>query len=132
MIQDKIFEAIIYCKSFEVEKFHGFCESIVKRKTFTVKHFCLVLKMVVHGPGSSLKQFCDLLSTLEKVSGIMLPSQNYLIHSSNVPDNINIAIHWFPNDVQPTILINMLPNYLRIQLCISNSSTITLSKAFSW
>ena len=67
----------VYCKSFKVEKFHGFHGSIGKHKTFTVKHFHLVLKMADHSPGSSLKNSCNLLSTLKKVSGIMLPSQNY-------------------------------------------------------
>ena len=56
----------VYCKSFEVEKFHGFCGSIGKRKTFIVKHFDLVLKIASHGPGFSLKNFCDLLSALGK------------------------------------------------------------------
>ena len=46
--------------------------------------------MLGHSPGSSLKNSCDLLSTLGKVSGIILPSQNYGIHSSNVLDEINI------------------------------------------
>ena len=81
----------IYCKSFEVEKFRGFRGSFGKRETFIVKHFHLVLKMAGHGPGSSLKNSCDLLSALGKVSGIMLPSQNYLIYGSNAPDKINIA-----------------------------------------
>ena len=67
----------VYCKSFEVEKFCGFCRSIGKRETFTVKHFHLVLKVAGHSPGFSLKNSCDLLSALGKVSGIMLPSQNY-------------------------------------------------------
>ena len=67
----------IYCKLFEVEKFRGFHGSIGKRETFTVKHFHLVLKMAGHGPGSFLKNSCDLLFALKKVSGIMLPSQNY-------------------------------------------------------
>ena len=31
--------ATVYCKSFEVEKFCGFCRSICNRKTFPVKHF---------------------------------------------------------------------------------------------
>ena len=44
---------------------------------FTVRHFHLVLKVAGHGPGSSLKNTYDLLSALGKVSGIMLPSQNY-------------------------------------------------------
>ena len=70
-------QSTVYCKSFEVEKFCGFFGSIGKRETFTVKNFQLILKMVGHGPGSSLKNFCDLLSTLGKVSGMMLPSQNY-------------------------------------------------------
>ena len=68
----------VYCKSFEVEKFRGFCGSIGKRETFTVKHFHFVLKIAGHrGPGSSLKNSCDLLFALGKVSGIKLPSQNY-------------------------------------------------------
>ena len=88
----------VYCKLFEVEKFHGFCRSIDKCKAFTEKHFCLVLKMAGHSPGSTLIESCDSLSTLGKVSGVMPPSQNYL-HGSNAPDKINIAIQPFPNDV---------------------------------
>ena len=67
----------VYCKSFKVEKFHRFRGPFGKHQTFTVKHFHLVLKMASHGPGSSLKNSCDVLSALGKVSGIMLPSQNY-------------------------------------------------------
>ena len=47
----------VYCKSFKVEKIHGFCRSIDKRETFMLKHFRLVLKMAGHGPGSTLKEF---------------------------------------------------------------------------
>ena len=36
------------------------------------------------------KTSCDLLYALGKVSGILPPSQNYGIHSSNVPDKIII------------------------------------------
>ena len=69
--------------------------SISKRITLTVKHFHLVLKIAGDSPGSSLKNSCDLLSTLGKVSGIMLQ----LIHGSKAPDKINIAIQPFLNDV---------------------------------
>ena len=50
----------VYRKSFEVEKFRRFHESILKRKSFTVKHFHFdntTLKMAGYGPGSSLKEF---------------------------------------------------------------------------
>ena len=67
----------VYCKSFKVEKFCGFCRLIGKHETFTVKYFHLVLKMANQIPGSSLKNSCDLLSALGKASGTMLPFQNY-------------------------------------------------------
>ena len=45
---------MVYCKSFEVEKFRGFHGSFGKHETFPVKHFRFdntVLKMAGHGPG---------------------------------------------------------------------------------
>ena len=49
----------VYCKSFEVEKFHRFHRSIGKCKTFTVKPFHFdnrVLKMAGNSPGSFLNR----------------------------------------------------------------------------
>ena len=87
---------IVYYKLFEVEKFRRFRKSIAKRKTFTVKHFHLVLKMAGHGPGSTLKEFTFCLGE-GLWSNAAFPE--LLIHSSNAPDKINIAIQLFTNDV---------------------------------
>ena len=79
----------IYCKSFEVEKFCGFHRSIGKRKTFTVKHFHLVLKMAGHGSGSCIRVIYFLSWECLWNNAAC---QELLIHGSNVPDKINIAI----------------------------------------
>ena len=46
--------------------------------------------MAGHDPGSSLKEFLLFTFHFGKVSGIILPSQNYGKRGSNVPDKIII------------------------------------------
>ena len=89
----------VYCKLFKVEMIRGFCGSIDKRETFILKHFRLVLKMAGHGPGSTLKQFLWFTFRLGEGLWSNAAFPELLIHGSNTPDKINIAIQPFPNDV---------------------------------
>ena len=85
--------------------------------------------MVGHSPGSSLKNSCDFSFCLGEGLWNNAAFPELLIHVSNVPDESNIVIQPFPNDLYPAILINMMPKYL--QLVISNLFMIALSKALS-
>ena len=62
-------------------------------RNFYSKTFLLSLG---YGPGSSLKNSCEFLG-----EGLWNDAAfpELLIHGSNAPDKINIAIHLFPNDV---------------------------------
>ena len=55
--------------------------------------------MASHGPGSSLKNSCDFIFRLGEGLWSNAAYLELLIHGSNVPDEINIAIQPFPNDV---------------------------------
>ena len=89
----------VYCKSFEVEKFRGFCWSIVKHETFTVKHLSLAFKMTGHSPRCFLKEFLWITFCLGEGFWNNAAFPGLLIHGSNAPNKINITIQLFPNDM---------------------------------
>ena len=66
---------------------------------FNTKTFSLSFKMVGHGPGSTLKEFLWFTFRLGEGLWSNATFLELLVHCSNAPDKINIAIQLFPNDL---------------------------------
>ena len=105
IIDKYIHNISIYCKLFEMEKFHRFRGSIGKCESFPVKHFLLYS---FKNGGSRSRVFFNRIVVIYEGPWNNAAFPQLLIHGSNAPDKINIIIQPFPNDVKPMIYTQVL------------------------